>query len=272
MMIDPSNRLVADALEADWNDKLRALAKARGERERLRHEDQVAVDDAICERLVAMTTDFQRLWADPATPNRERKRMLAHLIEDVTLIKCQGDGSTKIHVRFRGGKTETLTTRNPLSSAQQVKTSTEIVALVDTLLNDHLYAEIAELLNNRCLLPGGSARPGRSNDRFTAKRVAYLTHTYGLRSRYDRLRDRGMLTKKEMADRLSVHEHTVVQWAKHGIVTRHSYNGHAYLYEDPGPNHPTKKCSRWDRLIDRAAVSHARAKESQLARIEPEEV
>src|SRR5438093_8396432 len=34
MMVNPSNRLVANTLEADWNDKLRVLAKAREERER----------------------------------------------------------------------------------------------------------------------------------------------------------------------------------------------------------------------------------------------
>jgi hypothetical protein len=254
MMIDPSNRLVADTLEADWNDKLRALAKAREERERGRHEDQVVLDDAIRERLVAMTTDFKQLWADPATPNRERKRMLAHIIEDATLIKLPGEGSTKIHVRFQGGKTETLTSLNPKSSAQQVKTQPKIVEFVDQCLDDHVYSEIADLLNERGFRPGGSARPGRKDDRFTAKRVAYLAHSYGLRSRYDRLRDRGMLTKKEMADRLGIHEFTLVQWAKHGIVTGHAYNGHAWLYEDPGPNPPTKQCSRWNRLVDRAAA------------------
>lgn len=34
MMVDPANRLVADTLEADWNEKLRTLAKVRDERER----------------------------------------------------------------------------------------------------------------------------------------------------------------------------------------------------------------------------------------------
>jgi len=29
MQVDPNNRLVADALEADWNDKLRALSEAQ---------------------------------------------------------------------------------------------------------------------------------------------------------------------------------------------------------------------------------------------------
>jgi DNA invertase Pin-like site-specific DNA recombinase len=272
MMIDPNNRLVADTLEADWNDKLRVLAEAREERERCRQEDRVAIDGAIRERLIAMTTDFNQLWTDPDTPNRERKRMLSYIIEDATLIKFQEEGITKIHIRFKGGKIETLTTRNPKSSAQKVKTPSEIVELVDRLLDDHIYSEIADLLNERGLRPGGSAWPGRENASFCAKRVAYLAHRYDLRSRYDRLRDRGMLTTKEMARRLGAHEQTVVRWGKYGIITRHAYNGHAYLYEDPGENPPAKHCSRWDRLEDRAILIPETADESQLARIEPEEV
>jgi hypothetical protein len=239
MMIDPSNRLVADTLEADWNDKLRALTRAREERERARREDQVVLDDAIRERLVAMTTDFKQLWADPATPNRERKRLLAHILEDATLIKFPAEGITKVHLRFKGGNTETLTTLNPKSSAQLVKTESKIVELVDRLLDEHVYSEIANLLNEQGLRPGGSARPGREADRFSEKRVSFIVDRYGLRSRYDRLRDRGMLTKKEMADRLGIHEETLVQWAKHGIVNSHAYNGRSFLYEDPGSNPPT---------------------------------
>jgi DNA invertase Pin-like site-specific DNA recombinase len=262
MMIDPGNRLVADTLEADWNEKLRALAKARDERERARHDDQIILDDAIRERLVTMTTDFHRLWADPATPNRERKRLLAHIIEDATFLKLTAHGTTRIHVRFKGGKIATLETQNPRSSAQQVTTPTTIVSLVDQLLNDHIYAEIADLLNARGLHPGGSARPGRQDARFTAIRVAYLVHRYGLRSRYDRLRDRGMLTQAEVAKRLGIHEYTVARWRKHGIIRAHAFNGHAWLYEDPGPNPPIKQCSRWNRLVDRATAMQTVATDS----------
>jgi DNA invertase Pin-like site-specific DNA recombinase len=254
MLVDPSNRLVADTLESEWNDKLRALAEAREERERGQKEDRLVLDDAIRKRLMTMATDFQKLWTDPGTPNRERKRLLAHIIEDATLIKLPAEGITKIHVRFKGGKTETLTAMNPRSSAQQVKTEQKIVELVDNLLDDHIYSNIADLLNEQGLRPGGSARPGRGDTRFTALRVAYLTHHYGLRSRYDRLRDRGMLTKKEAATRLGIHEATLVSWAEHGIITRHAYTGHAYLYEAPGPTPPVKQCSRWNRLADRAAA------------------
>jgi hypothetical protein len=253
MLVDPANRLVADTLEAEWNGKLQALAQAREERERTRQQDQFLLDDAIRQRLITMTTDFKKLWNDPTTPNRERKRLLAYIVEDATLIKLPAEGITRIHVRFKGGKTETLTTLNPRSSAQQIKTPPTIVQLVDKLLDDHIYAEIADILNEHGLRPGASARPGRGQTCFTALRVAYLVHTYALRSRYDRLRDRGMLTKAEAATRLGIHEATIVPWAEHGIITRHAYNGHAYLYELPKSHLPAKHNSRWDRLSDRPA-------------------
>lgn len=269
MMVDPSNRLVADTLEGEWNDKLRLLAKARDERERGRHGDQIALDEKIRERLVEMTTDFKKLWDDANTPNRERKRMLAYIIEDATLIKRASEGTTQIYVRFKGGKAETLTTVNPKTSAQQVKTHPKIVELVDQLLDEHIYSEIAEMLNERKLQPGGSARRGRTGARFTALRVQYLVHRYKLRSRYDRLRERGMLTKKEMANRLGIHELTLVRWAKYGLVTRHAFNAHAYLYEAPDATAPTKQCSRWNTLVDRAARQKAK---DQGHRIEPKEM
>jgi DNA invertase Pin-like site-specific DNA recombinase len=254
MLVDPNNRLVADTLEAEWNDKLRVLAQAREERERARQQDQVLLDETIRQRLITMATDFKKLWNDPTTPNRERKRLLAYVIEDATLIRQPLEGITRIQIRFKGGKTETLTVPNPKSSAQQVKTPRLIIQFVEMLLDNHIYSEIAEILNKQGLRPGGSARPGRSKARFTALRVKYIVHQYALRSRYDRLRDRGMLTIAEAATRLNVHEATVVTWAECGIIARHAYNGHAYLYELPETNLPAKHSSRWDRVSDRAAA------------------
>ncbi len=271
MLVDPANRLVADTLESDWNDKLRALARTREERERAQTEDRIAVDDVIRERLVAMTTDFAQLWSAPSTPNRERKRMLAYLIEDATLVKLSDTGTTRIHVRFRGGQTTTLTTANPLASWEKVKTPAEIVELVDRLLDQHVYAEIADILDARGLRPGGAAWPGKEGARFTAQRVQFIAHTYGLRPRLDRLRDRGLLTKKELAGKLGIHEATLVRWVEHGIVRRHAYNGHAWLYEEPA-DHPAKHCSRWDRLCDRAAAHGVPQSPAQGAQLESQEV
>ena len=40
MHVDPSNRLVADSLEAEWNQALRALAEAKDRYEKQRLSDR----------------------------------------------------------------------------------------------------------------------------------------------------------------------------------------------------------------------------------------
>ena len=54
-----------------------------------------------------MTTDFKTVWrgSRDLLPNRERKQLLAYVIEDVTLLKFAAEGESRIHVRFKGGKT-----------------------------------------------------------------------------------------------------------------------------------------------------------------------
>ena len=160
MLVDPANRLVADTLEGEWNEKLRILANTREERERARDAISSASTRLCVSGWSPMAADFHKLWADPDTPNRERKRLLAHIIEDVTLVKVPAEGTTRVHVRFKGGKTQTLTTLSPKPSAQQVKTQPGIVELVDKLLDNHVYSEIAEMLNRQGHRPGEAARRG----------------------------------------------------------------------------------------------------------------
>ncbi|AYG77081.1 recombinase family protein (plasmid) [Rhizobium sp. CCGE532] len=263
MLVDPNNRLVADTLEGEWNEKLRILANAREERERAQEHDQFILNKAVHERLVTMTADFKKLWTNSETPNRERKRLLAHIIEDVTLLKLPKRGTTKAHIRFKGGKTQTLVTISPKSPSQQVKTSPDVIQLIDKLLDDHIFSEIADILNNQGYRPGSVTRRDQRNARFTTKRVTYLVREYKLRSRYDRLRDRGMLTKKEAAAHLNIHEHTLARWAEHGLVTSHAYNGHYYLYELPKSDLPQKQCSRWNQLVDRLAAHKENARHAK---------
>ena len=103
--VDPANRLVADALEAEWNSKLRALNDAQQEYERLCQTDHQTMDGAQRARIAALARDFPRLWQDPKTPDRERKRMVRLLLEDVTLLKRE---QILVHVRFKGGMIKSL--------------------------------------------------------------------------------------------------------------------------------------------------------------------
>src|SRR6202040_731570 len=55
LKVDPDNRLVADALEADWNDKLRSLAAAQEA-----YEKAKAADASVVARRRACRTDGSR--------------------------------------------------------------------------------------------------------------------------------------------------------------------------------------------------------------------
>jgi DNA invertase Pin-like site-specific DNA recombinase len=243
LQVDPANRLVADELEAQWNRTLQQVVDAQATYDRQRHTDRLSVDGEARARILALATDFPRLWHDPHTPDRERKRMVRLLMEDVTLIKT-ADGLT-VHLRFRGGAVTTLTLARALNAWQLRETSAEIVALIDQLLETHTDAAIATILNQRGYL-SGTRQP------FHRGIVHHIRHSHRLRSRYARLRARGLLTRDEIADRLNVSTDTVKIWARHGLLRGYPCNDkHECLYDPPGPNAPVKMQGR--RLCERRA-------------------
>src|ERR1700721_4383756 len=102
---DPTNRLVADSLEADWNERLRVLDALQQENERLQHADHKLLSSDARTQIRALAEDFPRVWNDQRVVPVERKRMIPLLIEDVTLVNAE---RIAIHVRFRGGRTTSL--------------------------------------------------------------------------------------------------------------------------------------------------------------------
>lgn len=232
MNVDPNHRLVADGLEADWNAKLRALQEAQERCERERAADRAPLTAEQRARVLALATDFPRLWRDPKTPARERKRMIRLLIEDITLNRAD---AITAHIRFRGGSTRTLTLPIPLRAWELKKTSSAVMDEVDTLLESHTPGRIATILNQN----GHRSGDGRL---FTRKMIVDLVKDHeALKSRYERLRDRGFFTQEEIAEMLGITPDTVRTWARHGLLRAHSYTDRGQcLYEPPG-EHPPRK-------------------------------
>jgi DNA invertase Pin-like site-specific DNA recombinase len=244
LRVDPDNRLVADSLEADWNDKLRRLAEAQEACERLRTQDRKLLDDKQRAVILSLATNFPQLWRDPSTPDRERKRMVRLLLEDVTLIR---EDYLTLQIRFKGGAHRTVQLPLPLRSWEQRQTRREVVAVIDRLLDQYTYPEIAAMLNNQGL-QSGEGKP------FTACIVARIQRTYRLMPRYDRLRKAGMLTVEEMAKVLGISPPRVKIWNRHGLIRGHAYDGkNGRLYEHPGDTPPRK--AQGVKLSKRAATS-----------------
>jgi DNA invertase Pin-like site-specific DNA recombinase len=229
--VDPANRLVADSLEADWNTKLRALKAAQEQYKEQCKNDRAAITEQQRAGIAALAHDFPRLWQNPKTPDRERKRLVRLLVEDVTLIQNE---EITAHVRFKGGITKTLTLPRPLNYWEGRKTPADVVTEIDRLLDQHTEKEIAAILNER------GVRSGDGKD-FHSRAVARVRTKYQLKSRYDRLREKGLLTLEEMADRLKLTPIWVRAWRAHGLLRAYPVSDkNLFLYEDPGPNPPRK--------------------------------
>ncbi len=224
MNVHPDNRIVADVLEGEWNQRLRKLDEVRRDRDRRRGEDRRKLEDDQRQRILRLACDFPRLWNDPATPVRERKRMVHLVIEDVTITRGE---EIELGVRLRGGATRQLAVPPDLPSCRLHVTPPEVVEAVDTLLDDHCEREIAEILNRRGFHTG-YGKP------FNLRRVARVRQLHNLKTRRQRLRERGLLTPSELAERLGVSQKTVRSWRQRNLLAGTKYNDrNECLYEMP---------------------------------------
>lgn len=224
LQVDPGNRLVAAMLEGEWNEKLRALGAAQEEYAAQREQDTLQLGEEQQAAILALAGDFPRLWRDPQTPDRERKRMVRLLLEDVTLVK---DEAITAHVRFRGGAQRTLVVPLGLNAWQQRQTEPVVVARIDRLLDEHTDATVARILNEEGLRT-------REGHLFDGERIRRLRNKHGLAAPFTRWRARGMMTEEEVARELGISVSTVKDRRRRGLIQGRAYNDvPEYLYDLP---------------------------------------
>lgn len=233
LAVDPDNRLVAATLEADWNEALRALTRAQEDYER-----QTAKASPLAEedkaRIATLASDFPALWSDPRTPQRERKRMVRLLVDDVTLIRSE---AIAVHVRFRGGQTHSLHVAVGLTAPEVRRTPAAIVAEIDRLLEDHTEGGVAEALNRDGIV-SGTGQP------FHSGIVHHIRVNHGLAPREHRLAARGLVSLEEAAVRMGVCTTTVKRWHHDGRLDGERLNDKGSHYYRVPAVPPRKKVGR----------------------------
>jgi DNA-binding CsgD family transcriptional regulator len=233
LAVDPTHRLVAETLEADWNTALRALGDAQQAYDKARAAGLDQLSDTQKTRIQQLSGDLPAIWNDPATPARERKRIARLLLSDVTVSRT-GDTITA-HVRLAGGRHHTLTVPVPKKSWELRQTSPDVVTEIDRLLDQHTTGEIADILN----AAGHTSGTGQP---FHHKIIDNIIHDYRLHTRRRRLREQGLRTLAETAQTLGVQAHTVKAWRRAGIVSAQRYNDKGeYLYHPIDPENPPER-------------------------------
>jgi DNA invertase Pin-like site-specific DNA recombinase len=204
---EPENRLVARTLEARWETRLADLADAEAA---LAAQRSARPELPAPDQLAATVADLPALWADLATSDKDRKRLLRALLADVT-ITPDGQDRTRILVGLRwksGASQQVPVTRR--KNAIQLR-STDPAAI-------ELARRIGPGLDNTALAAALNDAGHRTGTRqpFDATAAANLRNYH--RIPYPGLLEDGELTPRQVAGRLGVSAGTVHYWIRNGYL------------------------------------------------------
>ena len=249
MLARPENRLVVDTLERQWNDCMAKLAQADAEYARATKADGVPEPSSeVRERIAALASNFPRVWKDPRTSARDRKRMLRLLIDDVTLAR--NEELIHVHIRWKGGATTSLELPRPRSSFELIRTPAAVINEIRTLATEQTDDQIACTLNSRHYRSG----TGKS---FTGHRVNHLRFDYGIESYRQHLQRSGWLTLPEIALKIGVHPQTARRYAKQGLLRVVRPDAKHLLFEPPTGRSPFAHPSKGRARVFRGPYSSA---------------
>lgn len=239
LKVDPDNRLVADALEADWNAKLRALAAAQEAYEKASAAEHrvrcrtCGADDArhrLPSALVRSAHADEGKEAHAAPPDRGR---------DPNKWRYGTYG-----IRFVGGATRALDLPLPKSCVELRTTDAAVVEEIDRLIDTYTDKEIADLLNERGVRTIVTTP-------WTPARIGRLRHIYRLTDRRTRLLAQGLLSPEDVATRYGVAVSTVHIWRRRGLLRAHPVNDRGdFLHEIPPEDLPARHAHKRDYQVD----------------------
>ena len=213
--VDPDNRLVARGLETEWNTALQALADAEAELARREAARPKTLTTQEKTTILALGNDLPAVWSAPTTTDKDRKRLLRSLLDEVNVSVCRDhtDAQAELVLRWKGGAITDLRVPIRRKPPNLLRTDEDTVDLVRRLAAHYPDATIAHILN----------RQGRRTARglsFTAGRVQSLRHHYDIacHTTADDPQDGELLTVTDAAAELSLAPSTLHRWLADGFI------------------------------------------------------
>ena len=164
------------------------------------------------EVLAGLGLRVRRLWEHPALQARDRKRLLATLLEEAVLRADREAGRLHLLLRWRGGWIDER--ELPLQRrAQPRRDPRETVDLVRRLAPLYSDEQVSATLTNQ-------GRRTARGLRFTKARVRALRHRHGIAAyrAEERASDAPLLGVSAAARELGVARSTLYRWIREGFV------------------------------------------------------
>lgn len=190
MNCDPENALVRIELEKAYNETLSAVVEAE---ENLRKEiDRHAREqsDTISEKLEGLVGNFSRVWDDPQTDLQCKKKLIRHLVQNVTLTRTGKEKSCKVQVLYAGNKTDEFMIRCNFWGPES--TSWQVYDVLEAHGCENTPKGLAEMLNEKGLLRAGGKK-------WTQNNVSQFMSYHKIKTMRQNYLEKGYLTVNEAA-------------------------------------------------------------------------
>jgi DNA invertase Pin-like site-specific DNA recombinase len=168
---EPENRLVARSLEAAWEERLAAVARAEAALATEQARQPSPLSAGEMDWLTRAGADIRAIFEAPATTPRERKQLIRALLTEVTLTVDRQARTAALTLCWEGGAITEKTVALPRLGAPWRTTETSTVDLIRRLAVHYDDATIAGVLARQHRRTGTGLT-------FTKSRVAEVRRSY----------------------------------------------------------------------------------------------
>ena len=217
-LVDPANRLVAQTLETQWEERLRAVETARQAYEkRVQKRRPLSATRAEMQFVIEHLREF---WHGDKLAQADKKELVRCVIERVFVQKEEKLIRAQVH--WYGGA------RSELEVPKYLASVPHLFHRISTLARTQTDAEIAATLNQE------GVRTAK-NKEWTARHVMDFRRTNEIPSGFTqtpelRITENGYLRSAEAAARFGVNQQTIQRWYRLGILSGKHLSGQAHLW------------------------------------------
>ena len=146
--VEPENRLVARALERQWEEALSRQRAVEDEYDRFLRAQPLRLTAAECARIRSLAADLPVLWAAPETTPADRKEIIRLLVERVVVHVRRDSEYVAATIHWRGGAATEHEVVRPVLHYEQLRDYDRLIARMTELRRaGHTAARIAAGLN-----------------------------------------------------------------------------------------------------------------------------
>ncbi len=168
--VDATNRLVAEVLEARWNQTLKSVEQCKARLVELDAQSE-PINAIQRAKILELGSNFSSVWQAPACPMILKKKIVRELINEIIVSLDEESQQLNFIIHWHGGSHTNFEMQKPLSGAIAHKTALEDIEVIRKMAIRYPDDAIARVL-------GKLNRKTGKGLRWTQSRVAYARKKY----------------------------------------------------------------------------------------------